>query len=146
MGTETMEFATKYDVNTVDNRLSAEIRENREHIEAHSREIARLEAVYKSLEDLPNTIANLDKTMSVIGGRLASMEQNLDEVKENVSYQKQVIQDLKGENKEQNATINRIDNKSKIDWQDFITQNFWKILCIFGVGYVIIKSILEGGI
>ena len=146
MSAETMEYATKYDVNTVDNRLSAEIRENREHIEAHSREIARLEAVYKSLEDLPNTISNLDKTMSLIGGRLESMETNLEEVKENVSYQKKVIQDLKGENKKQNENIDRIDNKSKIDWQDFITKNFWKVLCILCAGYAIISTLIERGV
>lgn len=147
MGTDNnLEYASKYDLNTVDQRLSVEIQENREKINEHSKEIARLEAVYESLENLPNTISNLDKTMLIIGNRLAVMENNIDEVKENVSYQKKVIQELKGENAEQNQNITRIDNKSKIDWADFVTKNFWKILCIFGGGYAIIKLILEGRI
>lgn len=145
MDTEKMEFATTYYVNVVDKRLSAEIKENRDHIDEHSKEIARLEAVYKSLEDLPNTIANLDKTMALIGGRLESMEANVEETKESVLYQNKVIQDLKGENKSQNENIERIDNKSKIDWQELITKNFWKVLCILFGGYAIISTFLERG-
>lgn len=146
MDTEKMEFASKYDLNNVDHRLSEEIRENREIIDEHSKEIARLEAVYKSLEGLPDTIANLDKTIAIIGNNLESMDRNLADVKESVSFQEQAIKDLKGENRTQNENIERIDNKSKIDWAEFVTKNFWKILCILGIGYAIIKSILKGGI
>ncbi len=140
-----MEYATKHDLDSVDQRLTTELREHREYIDAHSREIARLEAVYQSLESLPNTIANLDKTITVIGNNLESMDRNLEDVRQSVSNQEQTIQEIRKENKSQNETIHKIDDKSKIDWAEFITKNFWKIFCIFGVIYAILRVTLEGG-
>lgn len=140
-----MEYATKHDLDSVDNRLTAELREHREYIDEHSREIARLEAVYKSLESLPNTIANLDKTITVIGSNLESMDRNLENVRKSVANQEQTIHEIRAENKSQNESIHKIDDKSKIDWAEFVTKNFWKIFCIFGILYVIIKVFLEGG-
>lgn len=130
-------------INQVDSRLSAEIKECRDYIDVHSREIAKLEAVYQNLEKLPQTIANLDKTITVIGSNLTSMDKNLNDMRKSVETQEQAINTLKGENKEQNENIERIDNKSKIDWAEFVTNNFWKILCIGGLFYGIIKLILE---
>lgn len=143
MGADQTEYATRYDLNTVDARLSDEIKQARDYIDVHSREIAKLEAVYQNLERLPDTIANLDKTITVISNNLGSMNQNLNDVRKSVETQEQAIQDIKGENKNQNENIERIDNKSKIDWAVFLTNSFWKILCIGGVLYAIIKAILE---
>lgn len=141
MDNDKVEYITKYDLNSLDKRLSSEIKENRDYIDEHSREIARLEAVYRSLENLPNTIASLDKTITVIGTNLESMDKNLADVKESVSNQELTINELRGENKNQNKHIERIDNKSKIDWAEFVTDNFWKLFGAFALLYAIIKSI-----
>ncbi len=145
MGTDS-EFATKFDLNAVDKRLTSEIKENREYIDAHSQKIARLEAVYQSLENLPLTITNLDKTITVISGKLESMDRNIEEVKESVAEQGQIIKEVKSENSAQSENIRKIDNKSKIDWAVFITNNFWKILSVCGIIYIVVRLILDGGV
>lgn len=138
MDNKKMNYATMYDLNSVDNRLSAEIKENRDYLDNHSRAIARLEAVYNSLEGLPATIANLDKTITIIGGNLESMDKNIEEVKHSLAQQEKAIEEIKIENKGQNEEIEKIDNKSKIDWAEFVTKNFWKV---FAVGAAVIALI-----
>lgn len=140
-----IEHVTKYDLNNLDKRLSAEIRENRKRIEENSDMISRLEAVYKSLEGLPLTITNLDKTITVIGANLDSMDRSLKDVKESVSNQEQAIREIREENKNQNESIDKIDNKSKIDWAEFITSNFWKIFAILGFIYIALQTFVKGG-
>lgn len=141
----TMEYASKYDLNEVDKRLSKEMQENRDHIVEHSKEIARLEAVYKSLEGLPLTITNLDKTITVIGSNLESMDRNLADVRRSVSEQEQAIKEIRSENTKQSADIEQIDNKSKIDILVLLKNNFWKILSALAIGYAIIDIIMKKG-
>lgn len=142
---ENIEYATKYDLNRVDKRLTQEISANREKIEEHDRTLSRLETLYASLEGLPSTIVSLDKTITIIGNNLESMSKNLEEVRKDVHLQGQAINNINSDNKEQNEKIEEIDNKSKIDLLEFVTKNFWKIFSLLGVGYLVIKSILEGG-
>lgn len=110
------------------------------------KKVAKLETMYNSLEGLPSTITNLDKTITIIGNKLESMDNNLRDMKESVSEQKYAIRNIQEENRAQNENIDKIDNKSKIDWQHYITQNFWKIILIIGVAYTILKGIAERGI
>lgn len=140
------DIATRYDLNALDTRLTSDIKENREYIDMHSQKIAKLEAVYQSLENLPFTITNLDKTITIISGKLESMDKNIEEVKESVEEQGQIIKDVKSENMKQNENIARVDNKSKIDWAVFLTNNFWKVLGVCGVLYIAIKTIIDGGV
>ena len=109
------------------------------------KKITKLETLYNSLEGLPGTITNLDKTITIIGSQLESMGKNITDVKESVTEQKYVIQRIQEENRSQNENIDKIDNKSKIDWQRYITENFWKIILAIGAGYAIIKGIIERG-
>lgn len=108
--------------------------------------ISRLETVYKSLEGLPLTITNLDKTITVIGANLESMDRNLEDVRESVANQELAINEIRKENKDQNENIDKIDNKSKIDWAEFITSNFWKIFAVAGALYVAAQVLLERGV
>lgn len=137
------EFATKYDLNNLDKRLTKEINDDRERINGQSRAISRLEAVYASLAGLPDAIANLDKTTTVIGANLELMNKNIEEVKKSVSEQQQSINNISAENIKQDEDINRIDNKSKIDWAVFITNNFWKIFALGTAAYVIIRFAID---
>lgn len=141
MDNEKLEYATKYDLNSLDKRITGDIKENREYIDEHSKAIARLEAVYNSLEGLPLTITNLDKTITVIGSKLESMDKNLEDVKESISQQEEAINEIRKENKGQNEEITKIDNKSKIDWAEFVTKNFWKVFGIIAVLYAVIRSL-----
>lgn len=140
-----LEYATKYDLNSVDKRLSKEMQENRDHINEHSQEIARLGAVYKQLEALPLTITNLDKTITIISSNLEKMGENLNEVKDSVQEQEQAIKEIRAENNKQNEDIESIDNKSKIDIMVLIRDNFWKILSVIAAGYVVIDIIMKQG-
>lgn len=141
-----IEYATKQDLNSVDKRLTRELQDNRENIREHTREIARLDAVYKHLEGLPLTIANLDKTITIISGNLESMDRNLTDVKTSVQEQEQAIKEIKAENSKQTDDIKNIDNKSKIDIMLFVKDNFWKVLSALAVGYALIEIILKRGL
>lgn len=110
------------------------------------KKVAKLETMYNSLEGLPSTITNLDKTITIIGNKLESMDHNLRDMKESISEQKYAIRNIQEENRTQNENIDKIDNKSKIDWQHYITQNFWKIILLIGVAYAILKGLIERGI
>lgn len=138
-----MEYVGRGELSEVDHRLTKEIKENRANIEENSKNIARLEAVYKSLEGLPLTITNLDKTMTVISGNLSSMEKNLSSVEDSVSKQAQAIEDLRAENMKQNDSLEKIDNKSKVDILLFAKENFWKLLSALAVGYAVIEIIMK---
>lgn len=137
------EYVSRPELESVDRRLSKEIVENRTHIESHSREIARLEAVYQSLEGLPVTISSLEKTMSVISNNLESMDRSISDVQKNVSEQKQAIKELRAENTRQNDSLERIDSKSKIDVMVLIRDNFWKLLSLVAVGYAVVEIIMK---
>lgn len=141
-----MEYATKQDLNSVDKRLSRELENNRDNIREHTREIARLDAVYKHLEGLPLTITNLDKTITIISGNLESMDRNLNDVKTSVQEQEQAIKEIKEENNKQTDDIKNIDNKSKIDIMLFIKDNFWKVISALAGLYVLIEIILKRGL
>lgn len=140
-----MEYATKEELDRLDKRLTVETKENREYIDNHSQEIARLKAVYHSLEGLPTTITNLDKTITIIGINLESVDKNLSDLKSSVAEQQQTIKEIRKNDKIQNANIEKIDNKSKIDWAVFVTNNLWKIFAVFGMIYIIINFLTQGG-
>lgn len=139
-----IECVSKFDLNRVDKRLTDEIHEAKQLIHENSQAIVRLEAVYASLEGLPDTIVNLDKTITIIGNNLDSMDKNLTDVKESVSQQSAIINKLREENEAQTENIQKIDNKSKIDWALFVTNNFWKIFAVIAAIYVMVKMTLEG--
>lgn len=140
---DNMEYVGRAELSEVDHRLTKEIKENREHIDSHSREIARLEAVYQSLEGLPSTISNLERTMTTISSTIETVGKNLNEVRESVQEQEQNIREIKSENKRQNESISRIDNKSKIDIMVLVRDNFWKVLSVIAAGYVVFDFVLK---
>ena len=140
---DNMEYVSRPELTEVDRRLSKEIVDNRNHIESHSREIARLEAVYQSLEGLPGTISNLEHTMTTISSTIETVGKNLSEVKQSVQDQEQSIREIKSENKRQNESISRIDNKSKIDIMVLVRDNFWKILSAVAALYIVFDVVMK---
>lgn len=136
------EMVSKYDLHNLDKRLSQEIYKLRECINENAANIAELNVKYNNLADLPRTINNLNNTLTVVSERLESMNTNMKSIRESVDEQRQLVHNLKEENNHQNAAIEEIDNKSKIDWAKAITENFWKIVIIIGVFYAMFKDIL----
>lgn len=137
------EFATKYDLNRTDKRISNEIREVRNIVDEHTQEISRLKVLYKTLEDLPRTFHSLDKTLTVVCSNLESIQGQMIEIKSSVDEQSRAIKNLQKSDNKQDEEIRRVDNKSKVDWIQMITQNFWKILATFGTIYVVIYNFLN---
>lgn len=137
------EYISRPEFTELDHRLSKEIKTNREGIEQHSKEIARLEAISKSLESLPMALTNLEKTMVVISSSMEGMDRNMEDVKRSVSEQERAIKDLRAENTRQNESLEKIDNKSKVDILLFAKENFWKIFSIIAIGYVVVDLIMR---
>lgn len=121
-------YVTKEGLDRVDNRLSAEIKENARHIKQNSEAIVKLETLYGTLVKLPDAIASLEKTVVSVNHNLESMSTRINQVNESVIEQKSSLEKLREENVAQNKEIAKVDNKSKIDWANFVTGNFWSIL------------------
>lgn len=137
------EYISRPEFTELDHRLSKEIKTNREGIEQHSKDIARLEAISKSLESLPMALTNLEKTMVVISSSMEGMDRNMEDVKKSVSEQERAIKDLRAENTRQNESLLKIDNKSKVDILVLARDNFWKLLSVIAAGYVVIDLVMK---
>lgn len=129
-------YVLREELQNMEERLSADIKENREKIQKNSEEISELKVLYGTLSDLPGTMAALDKTMDKVCNRLDNVDNNLKAMNEAISS-------MLSHNKNQDDEIHRIDEKSKIDWAKAITENFWKIMLAFGVVYYIVKDIIK---
>lgn len=130
------DLVTKDDLHQLDDRLSGDIRINREKISKNSEDISELRTMYMSVAELPRTMASLEKTMVSVGNHLENIEENMKSMSDS-------IQNLKEENRAQNEKISQVDDKSKIDWATFITSNFWKIIIAIGGIYFILKDIFS---
>lgn len=128
--------ASKEDLKSLDKRLTNEIHENRELIREHSNEIIELQTQYKSLEGLPNAILNLDKTMTAISNKFGEIDYKMDDIKQDVL-------DLKTENVKQNKNISTIKDSASINWIDFVTDNFWKIIVACAGMLVAVETLIK---
>lgn len=129
------EYATKGELRESEKRISNLVAENRQKIQENSEYIAELRAMYKTLEDLPNTLNGLDKTIIKISDRMDNMAENLKAMRESINSAMM-------HNKEQDDKIEQVDSKSKVDWTRAITDNFWKIFIAFGVIYYVVKDLM----
>lgn len=120
----------------MEERLSSDIKENRRNIQANSENISELKVLYKTLSDLPETMSSLDKTIVKVCDRLDNIDENMKAMNES-------IQNAMSHNKKQDKEIQRIDEKSKVDWASFVTENFWKVLLGIGVVYYIVKDMIH---
>lgn len=131
--------ASKDDLSQVDKRLTKEISENRKQINRNSENIQELQTQYENLKDLPMAIVNLDKTMTQISQSFEMMNNRIDGIRESVD-------EIKKENEHQNNRISLIGSKGNINWIDFVTSNFWKIIAAIASGSVIYRLFFYGGL
>lgn len=129
-------FVTRDEMENTEARLAKDIRENRDRINEHAKDISRLEALYQALEGLPETIAQLDRTLTVMGENMKNMNEKINDVRESISS-------MRSAEEQRDERIKTIDNKSKIDWQTAITQNFWKIISALLGGWIVLKFVIE---
>lgn len=135
--------ATPQALDRVEANLMKEIEANKANIKKNSESIIELKVLYKTLMTLPETIASLDKTVIGVNQNLEAMNAKIEDIQSKITNQKASIKDLREENKQQNEQIAKIDGKSKIDWIEFITKHFWKVILIIGVLYYLGKDILS---
>lgn len=121
-------YITQEMLDHVDNRLTAEIKDNTEKIQQNSEAIVKLETLYGTLVKLPDAIASLEKTVVGVNHNLETMNTRIDQINASVQEQRDSLKQLHNENALQDKEIEKVDNKSKIDWASFVTGNFWNIL------------------
>lgn len=119
---------TKEALDRIDTKFTTEIRELNKHIKENSQSIVKLETLYSTLVKLPDAISALEKTVVGVNHNLETMSDRIKQINESVQEQRESVKALREENQRQNETIEAVDNKSKIDWSEFITKNFWNIV------------------
>lgn len=135
-------YVLREDFDKAEKRLLEEMKENRARITENSEAIVKLETLYGTLVKLPDTIDSLKETVIGINTNLQSMNTRMEQIQETISATKSSIKEIKDDNKAQDEHINKIDDKGKVDWIDFVTNNFWKVLLAVGILYMMIKDML----
>lgn len=140
-------YITQEMLDHVDNRLTAEIKDNTEKIQQNSEAIVKLETLYGTLVKLPDAIASLEKTVVGVNHNLETMNTRIDQINASVQEQRDSLKQLHNENALQDKEIEKVDNKSKIDWASFVTGNFWNILfkVVLGVAALLVayKAVVQ---
>lgn len=119
---------TKEALDRIDAKFTVEIREMNKHIKENGESIVKLETLYSTLVKLPDAISALEKTVVGVNHNLETMSDRIKQINESVQEQRESVKALREENQRQNEIIETVDNKSKIDWSEFITKNFWGII------------------
>lgn len=103
----------------------------------HDREISVLQTVVENFKELPSAINKLDKTMALMSQNLELLNQKVDNF---VSKDEEQKDKSSEKDKEQDARIRELDEKSKIDLLVFVKKNWWKIVMTIAVLLVLIKN------
>lgn len=103
----------------------------------HDREISVLQTVVENFKELPSAINKLDKTMALMSQNLELLNQKVDNFLTNNEKQKDKSSE---KDKEQDAKIRELDDKSKVDIVVFIKKNWWKIVMTIAVLLVLLEK------
>lgn len=103
----------------------------------HDREISVLQTVVENFKELPSAINKLDKTMALMSQNLELLNQKVDNFLTNNEKQKDQSSE---KDKEQDAKIRELDDKSKVDIVVFVKKNWWKIVMTIAVLLVLLKD------
>lgn len=103
----------------------------------HDREISVLQTVVENFKELPSAINKLDKTMALMSQNLELLNQKVDNFLANNEKQKDQSSE---KDKEQDAKIRELDDKSKVDIVVFVKKNWWKIVMTIAVLLVLLKD------
>lgn len=135
----------KSEFEMLESRLNDDINYCREILSENSEAIVRLETLYETLAKLPDTIEALRGTVVDVNSNLERMCFKIEKMQDTIAEHRETLTDLQDKNKEINNHVNKIDAKSKIDWQSAVTKNFWSILAVLGVLYLVVKNFWETG-
>lgn len=103
----------------------------------HDREISVLQTVVENFKELPSAINKLDKTMALMSQNIELLNQKVDNFLTNNEKQKDQSSE---KDKEQDAKIRELDDKSKVDIVVFVKKNWWKIVMTIAVLLVLLKD------
>ena len=117
----------------IEDRHGADIKELRDKMSSVSGDIIELKTIMKSLEGMPTLIQDLTITLTRIDNRICNLETGITSLTQHNAGQDAVIQG-------QEAKIATVDEKTKIDWSQAVSSNWWKILLALGGIYLAMKS------
>lgn len=140
-------YATTSALDRLDARLTKHVEELEKKIEENGKSIVRVETLYQTLSELPGALNSLEKAMVGIDHNLKSMNERMARIDSSVNEQRHSLDEIRKKNQEQDKEIENVDNKSKIDWIDFITGNFWNILMKLVVsvaGLAVVYKVIAG--
>lgn len=120
------ELVTRKEFNIVTDKIHEDLR----HLGERT---AVLEATIRNLQNLPDTMAKLDKTMTVMGENLKNL---------NAQF-KDFVSDKNLEDREQSTRISNIDGKSKVDFLEWIKHNWTTVVIGIATLSLMIKEYLH---
>lgn len=140
-------YATTSALDRLDARLTKQVEELEKKIEENGKSIVRVETLYQTLAELPGALNSLEKAMVGIDHSLKAMNERMVQIDNSVKDQRNSLDEIRKKNQEQDKEIENVDNKSKIDWMEFITGNFWGILAkviVSVAGIAVVYKIIVG--
>ena len=110
----------------IEDRHAADIKEIRDRMSNVSGDLIELKTIVRSLEGMPTLIQDLTITLTRIDNRICNLETG--------------ITSLTQHNAGQDAKIEIVDEKTKIDWSKAVSANWWKIILSLAAVYIFLKD------
>lgn len=113
-------------VTRVEERMASRVCGIELEVKEHGKSIARIETVLESLEPLPSILNSLNITLVRLDSRLCGVESG--------------IAKLEKHTETQGDSIDRIEEKGKIDWFQTVKTNWWAIILFIAAIVMLLKS------
>ena len=94
--------------------------EQNKRLTNHDIQITQITTLYENLKDLPSALNSVKETM-------VAMQGNIERMTEKVQEAIKAVNEKTEYDKDQDSRLKALENKSKIDFVDFIRDNWWKI-------------------
>ena len=104
-----------------------------ERLRKTEKETAVLQKMFENLKDLPSTMSKLDKNLSLMGENLKALNNQFDKY----------ISDKNKEDEEQSSRISQIDEKSKVDFIEWIKHNWTTIVLSLATLGLMVKDYIK---
>ena len=103
------------------------------NISSTNQRITVLETMFEAFKTLPASLASLDKTMALMQSNLENLNRQVDKIDK----------DNQSRNDAQDKSIKEIDSKSKIDFLQYVKDNWWKLLPAVLAGLAVYGSVVK---
>lgn len=92
-------------------------------------------------ENCTKALDKLDSTMAKVMATMNDMSMNMIKMQEGINSMGNSIKESDKSIKSLYDKVDKIEEKSKIDWQDWVTKNWWKIIGILALASVSFPSL-----